>query len=283
MLNTIIKRHSFVEMGIETPMATIINWNRPSLYDFDEIHSHEFWDILIFEKGGGTHCIDFQEYEINDYSIHIVSNNSTHRAERSIESSGFSIIFSPLYLNQLQQFDNGQDYLTFYRHSRVINFNQESFNNFKYILDELIKNQTDKSYFFNLLAAFLSKLITVNQDDYIVKSQDSIVQEFVNHINVNFMDVDCISEFISKKNITESVFRRKIKALTGKTPSQLFHEKVFLEAKKLLYEQKQSVKEIAFELGFTSETYFCRQFKNHENMTPVEFRKNVQKFKNEHE
>jgi len=283
MLNTIIKRHSFVEMGIETPMATIINWSMPSLYDFDEIHSHEFWDILIFEKGGGTHCIDFQDYEIKDNSIHIVSNNSTHRAERSFGSNGYSIIFTPLYLNQLQQFDKEQDYLSFYRHSRAINLNQESFNNCNYILSEMIKNQTDKSYFFNLLAAFLSKLITENHDNYIVKSQDSIVQEFVNHINANFMDLNCISEFISQKNNTESVFRRKIKALTGKTPLQLFHEKVFIEAKKLLYAQKQSVKEIAFELGFNSETYFCRQFKKHENMTPVQFRKNVQKFKNEHE
>lgn len=44
------------------------------------------------------------------------------------------------------------------------------------------------------------------------------------------------------------------------------------EAKKLLYETGDSIKEIAYRVGFTDETYFMKVFKKWEQVTPTEYR-----------
>jgi AraC-like DNA-binding protein len=277
MKNKFIPHHSFSELAIDEQMATILNWSETPIYNFEEIHSHDFFDILIFIKGGGKHIIDFQEEIIKDYSIHIVSNRSTHRAIRTKKSDGFSLLLTPLYIEQLQQFDKGIDYTTFFSQSRIINFNKNYFNTFNFIFDELKGKQENRSYFLNTIASFLSKLVYVNKENILLKQPEPIVKRFINYLNDNFKNKDCITDFICIENISEVVFRRKIKSNTNKTPNQLLQEKVMIEAKKLLFITILSIKEIAYQLNFENESYFCKQFKKLEKITPNEFRKKVQK------
>ncbi len=37
-------------------------------YDFKEFHRHNYYEILVFEKGGGCQQIDFNGIQIRDYS-----------------------------------------------------------------------------------------------------------------------------------------------------------------------------------------------------------------------
>jgi AraC family transcriptional regulator, transcriptional activator of pobA len=57
-----------------------------------------------------------------------------------------------------------------------------------------------------------------------------------------------------------------------KTPVGIIHERIALEAKRLLIYTDKSAKEIAFELGFEEISHFSRFFKNKENCSPKEFR-----------
>lgn len=53
---------------------------------------------------------------------------------------------------------------------------------------------------------------------------------------------------------------------------EYIHKLKISKAKELLY-SGQSIKEIAYSLGFQDEKYFMRLFKKYENVTPTEFRK----------
>lgn len=57
-----------------------------------------------------------------------------------------------------------------------------------------------------------------------------------------------------------------------KTPLQIIHDRITLEAKRLLMYTDKSAKEIAFELGFEEASHFSRFFKTKENASPKEFR-----------
>ena len=58
-----------------------------------------------------------------------------------------------------------------------------------------------------------------------------------------------------------------------KTPLEIIHDRVILEAKRLFYYTDKSVKEIANDLGFDDASSFSKFFKNYTTQSPSEMRK----------
>ncbi len=61
-------------------------------------------------------------------------------------------------------------------------------------------------------------------------------------------------------------------ALTGRTPVQLLHARMLLEAKRQLLYTDEPVRSIAYALGFTDAAYFTRFFSRHAQLSPRAFR-----------
>ena len=59
----------------------------------------------------------------------------------------------------------------------------------------------------------------------------------------------------------------------GKSPLQIIHERITLEAKRLLQYSDKSAKEIAYELGFDDASHLSRLFKKQTGVSPSLFRK----------
>ena len=265
--------HSFKEMGIDEVMAKVIHWSEPSMYNIEEVHSHDFYELLVFPKGGGRHTINYHREPIRDHSIHLVSKGSTHLSERSPDSEGFTIAFSDMYLSQLQQFDNSIDYREFYSQPGFFHFNASEFAELEILLNELMKNEANRSYFLNLLASILCKIIVLKKNTVLTQKTDDTVSAFRDYLSQHYLDKTAIDDFLEKTKLSKVVFNRKIKKVTGLTPLQMLHQRLHLEAKKLLYNTNHSIKEIAYRLNFDDESYFCRFFKSQEDLSPSEFRK----------
>lgn len=78
-------------------------------------------------------------------------------------------------------------------------------------------------------------------------------------------------------NVTPNHLNKSIKSITGKSPGKWIDETILLEAKCLLYQTKLSVSEIAFHMGYHDQSYFSRVFKKQEGITPIEYRKLIEK------
>ncbi|HTN39338.1 MAG TPA: helix-turn-helix domain-containing protein, partial [Arachidicoccus sp.] len=53
------------------------------------------------------------------------------------------------------------------------------------------------------------------------------------------------------------------------------HERLVLEARRLLFHTDNTLKEIAFDLGFAEASYFNRFFKRETGITPAAYRANI--------
>ncbi|TPN81672.1 helix-turn-helix domain-containing protein [Aquimarina algicola] len=60
-----------------------------------------------------------------------------------------------------------------------------------------------------------------------------------------------------------------------KTPLQIIHDRIILEAKRLLVYTDKSTKEIAYEVGFEDASHLSRMFKRHTSISPSEFKKKL--------
>ena len=79
---------------------------------------------------------------------------------------------------------------------------------------------------------------------------------------------DIAVEFGYNKDYLSRLFRRKIQM----SVVEYINYTRVSEAKKLLYETGDSIKEIAYRVGFTDEKYFMKVFKKWEQVTPTEYR-----------
>jgi transcriptional regulator GlxA family with amidase domain len=66
-------------------------------------------------------------------------------------------------------------------------------------------------------------------------------------------------------------FSRKIKALSGQTPNHFLRTIRLKRAADLLRSNSDHIAQIAFSVGFRSESYFIKCFKDQYGVTPGEF------------
>jgi len=64
-------------------------------------------------------------------------------------------------------------------------------------------------------------------------------------------------------------------AKLNRSPLQIIHERVVLEAKRLLIYSDKSAKEIAYEIGFDDASHLSRLFKKHTSQSPSDFKKQL--------
>ncbi|WP_163406898.1 helix-turn-helix domain-containing protein [Flavobacterium ajazii] len=83
--------------------------------------------------------------------------------------------------------------------------------------------------------------------------------------------------YASLLNVTPNHLNKSLKNVTGKSPAKWIDETILLEAKYLLYQTNLSVSEIALQVGYYDQSYFSRIFKKQEGITPVQYRKLIEK------
>lgn len=82
-----------------------------------------------------------------------------------------------------------------------------------------------------------------------------------------------VSDFASKLGVTSTHLTRVCNQTCARSASELMHDRLLFEARRLLTETEMPVKEISDALGFTSPAYFTRAFQARAGKTPTAFRK----------
>jgi AraC family transcriptional activator of pobA len=125
-----------------------------------------------------------------------------------------------------------------------------------------------------LLKVFLLKLIQVKEHDF--TSQDihqKRVYEFLMLLESNYQQVRNTDFYAGKLGISSKRLNQILKDKLDKTGMQLIHDRIILEAKRSIIHSEITIKEIAYELGFSDRPYFSRFFKKQTGQTPEEFQK----------
>ncbi len=102
--------------------------------------------------------------------------------------------------------------------------------------------------------------------------KDPYTQKFFQLIFENLDNSEFSVELFADKMATNrSHFQRKIKALTGFSPSELIKTVRLEKAKEFLREKKGNITEVAYMSGFSSQSYFTKSFTLHFGISPSQF------------
>lgn len=121
----------------------------------------------------------------------------------------------------------------------------------------------------SFLYSVLSRIIENGQDDAISRESSDILT----YIFENYTDPDLsVLKLCERFFISESQLRRNVLKYTGMTTNEYIISLRLNFAKRELVCTKKSIKQIAYECGFSSAYYFSRCFHQHEKVSPKEYR-----------
>jgi len=104
---------------------------------------------------------------------------------------------------------------------------------------------------------------------------DSIISPAIYYIENNLNENLTLKEAAKICYISPSYFSRIFTKEMGETYSSYVTNLKMDKAKELLLTTDKLIREISEDLGFSDQSYFIRQFKNYEGITPASYRKNV--------
>lgn len=106
-------------------------------------------------------------------------------------------------------------------------------------------------------------------------AHDERTQKVLAHIHAHIHQNIDVEELASVACVTKPYLIRLFKAELGTSPIQYINKKKMERAQLLLYTTDETVKEVAYALGFSDHSYFIRMFKKQTGITPQEYRRRV--------
>lgn len=82
-----------------------------------------------------------------------------------------------------------------------------------------------------------------------------------------------VTDYADNLKISEKSLNRACQATTQSSAQGIIHQKINFEAKRKLMHDQSSAKEIGYSLGFADPIQFSKFFKQHNGLTPLEYRK----------
>ncbi|MCI9845540.1 AraC family transcriptional regulator [Flavobacterium pectinovorum] len=237
-------------------------------------HSHNYYILSFLYEGKVAHLSDFKHELVSSPAILMLDIDQVHTHPDMSGCKIVSIAFSTNFISDQQP--NFLQKVSKIFSRPFINISSDELNQ----LDEIIMimsrecSRVNKDY--ELIKSLLYVIIVQCNnlsETYPVfeQNKNGCYDIFKLLLKENFMKQHQVKFYADTLNVSTRVLTRLVKSSTFKTPKQLIDDHLLLEAKRLLYWSEASVKEISWQLGFETDSYFNRFFKKHTGKTPKEF------------
>lgn len=270
-------------------IETFENLKRPENLQWP--HKHNFYAIQWLTAGKASNIIDYHHITIQPDMLFFISPGQLHLMSRTDDIKGYTITFTEEFLLMHTPDKNALFELSFLDNSwsnPFLKLNPENISDIQPIIeiltDELNRKQKSEAVSGHLLFALLNRIqriLTVGE----TKNQDigTVVKfkKFRRLVDEYFKTQHTLSFYSDKLHLSTHRINEICKKTSGIPAGEVIRERLLLETKRLLLHSNLNIGEISEELGFSDFSYFSRQFKKSEGVTPAQFRKTqYQKYQN---
>ncbi|HEX6428601.1 MAG TPA: helix-turn-helix domain-containing protein [Niastella sp.] len=258
----------------------------PSWSDLLIPHRKSHYLIVFIRHAGFRQWIDMTPYDLKDNTIYFTGPNQIIVKEEFEQVWSTGIAFTSEFLSfqenasliRLPLIQNPHS-----GHELLLTANDVSF-----VEDMLAKinveyqrpgewQQRMLGAYLTVLLTYLSRLYTEQFKDSHPSADKLLLKKFQAKINECFRELHEVGEYASQLNISAGHLSEVVKIQSGKPAIKHIHERLVMDARRILFHTDNTLKEISFDLGFTEASYFNRFFKRETGVTPAEYRTNIRK------
>lgn len=242
------------------------------------------YKIFWIKEGSGTYHIDFKSYTFNGGVLFFLSPGQMFSVTSEKIKEAYQLSFE-------------QDFYCIQTHDAEIACNGVLFNNvyetpfvkpsqkdsqkltfiIESLVDEFESTETAKH---DMLQAYLKQFMIQSvriKKQYQVLKEDpetKLFKDFSLLVSQNFKKLHSVTDYANRLGVSPKSLTKSFQKAGTKTPSDLIKSRIILEAKRQLLYATESIKFIAFDLGFNDPAYFSRFFSKATGQSPKQFQKN---------
>lgn len=256
--------------------------NLPSQSDLLVPHRKDHYLLVFIRRAGGTRqWIDMAPYTIQDNTVYFTGPNQIIVKEGFNQLWSTGVAFTKEFLSfqenaslsklpLLQNPQNGHELRLTEADVNVVEDMLAKINGEYRQPGEW--QQRMLTAYLTVLLTYLSRLYTEQYAGNPFSTDKLLLKKYQAQIDEHFRELHQVSEYASLLNVSAGYLSEVVKAQSGKPAITHIHERLVLEARRLLFHTQHSLKEIAFDLGFSDASYFNRFFKRETDVTPAEYR-----------
>ena len=236
----------------------------------DTMHLHGFYEIIWFQKGSGTHYVDFNQYAIAPGTIIFISPGQIHSFDTKHDQEGYVLkICAELFddfvsLSCVTVQDKDSAALEMLIGAMQEELKKEDSLGHREALHALVK------LFLIMVRRSYAEINPSAPNPHKVSYKAFL--NFRKLIEENYCRLHTVKDYASMLNVSSKTLTLYVNECSKYSPLELINNRIILEAKRLLRYSVLSVKEIAFRLGFEDPSYFAKFFKRLVKQSPADYR-----------
>ena len=256
-------------------------------YKDEEIHNHDFIEIVYIIEGTGMHCINGEEFLVKAGDLLFINHGCTHAfyvnnklvaynlmisvdyfTENMIKGDNLFYMLALTSFEKIQHELNSKTPLVFFDYSE----RDDMINLFKNIETELAKNELAKSLildsYINIILCKVFRKIFVKNDN----KERLIPQEILDYIAEHSNEKISLSDLSQKCFYNPAYFSRLFKKAFNMSFTDYIMDIRLKHCSELLKNSDYTIDRIINECGFSDRNTFYERFKNKYGCTPSEYR-----------
>lgn len=281
----------FLKIYIDKPLLHISSGHFVSPFNWRHNKRNiDSFVLIVGLKGIAYIQQDKEKYEVKPGDVLILLPYTTHFGYKPSEESvsyywchfyceSWSIIDEPIFTKQylISQIETSiyNNYVMVPIYSSYKNTDRVNIL-FNQLLDVAHSNYYTPQAANYLLTLIMMELTHQRMYDHIWKLKDDKTNgkffKILEWIRINIENNLSVSDIAQQFNYNPDYLSRMFKQKTGMSLLKYINTLKITKAKKMLLSSDDSIKEIAYKLGFSDEKYFMKLFKSIENVTPTQFR-----------
>lgn len=256
-----------------------------TIVEFEESHRHEHYEIIWLKNGAGTHHIDFTPHSYSGSVLFMLAPGQIHKIDPIAKSEGFILKFLPsvfAYENDFKHYILNTCLFDTSVHSPVIQVPNSMEVTLQNLFGSLTREfQALDEDSLNIVSSYLKILITnIDRIQRKTQGQENLIQnprydlflKFKVAIETQYKNHHTVQHYASNLGTQARVLNSVAREFADKSAGEIIHDRILLEAKRSLYHEVKSIKEISYALGFEDPAYFTRFFKKNSGLSPQEFK-----------
>lgn len=259
---------------------SVVNRN---LSDFLVPHRKGYYFMALVKKGSSRHWIDMNPYVLKPNTFYFTIPHQVHVKEEATPITGVILNFTHDFLasdnegvlKDLPIIRNPYNRQEIFLNTQDLHFVED-------ILERVLMEYNSKApwqhtmllSYMKVLLVYLSRLYMQQFHDREQAPERMLLKKYLSRIEESYTRHHEVSTYADMLNISAGHLSEVVKVQSGKPAIAHIHDRLILEAKRLLFHTGLSNKEIAFHLGFEDASYFNRFFKRLTGHTPLHYRNN---------
>jgi AraC family transcriptional regulator, transcriptional activator of pobA len=239
-------------------------------------HKHEdYYELIFLREGEGFHWIETEEYMVTTPEFYFLKPGQLHCWQFTSVPKGYIIMFKPSYFGHVRESD-------------IHNLCRQLSDRFRIdvpadysplpALDAMLHEFTNSSEFsVNIIHGYMMVVVAKMLQLASIQPNDkkvplTLYDRFIDLVFKECPRLHLISDYAQLLNTTPQNINAACNKYSEKSAGEHIASQLLLEAKRYILHTDNTYNQISDLLSFSEPSYFGKFFKQHEGITPAQFR-----------